>query len=379
MSVVQYNFPTRIRFGAGARKELANALSEQDVTRPLFVTDRGIAGLDFFQGMVTDVNGAGLTASVYSDVVGNPSASQVLQGVAAYRTHHADGIVLVGGGAALDVGKTIALMVHHPGEIFDYEDEKPGALPVDQPIPFIVAIPTTAGTGSEVGRATVISDDVTHVKRIIFSPRLLPPLVLSDPEVTVGLPPHVTAATGVDALSHSVEAFLSKGFHPLCDGIALEGIRLVAKNLITCCQEPGNLDARGKMLMASTMGATAFQKGLGVVHSCAHSLSAVTDMHHGLANALMLPACLRFNMQAVPERLSRMANTVGAGNAPEDFLQWMEDLLHAVDITKGLSHAGVQETQFDKLVELALADGCHGCNPRPVSKEDFEALFREAF
>ncbi len=374
MELVRFNFPTRIVFGPGARKQLVGVLREQGKTRPLFVTDRALAGLEFFQALVADVNCAGMDTTVFSEVGGNPVVSQVMAGAALCKAHKADSLIAIGGGAALDVGKAVALMAEHPGELFDYEDDKPDGRPVDQPIPFIVAMPTTSGTGSEVGRSSVISDDTTHVKRIIFSPRLLAPVVLADPELTLGLSPAVTAATGVDALSHCVEAFLSKGFHPMCDGIALEGIRLVSESLLTCYKEPGNLEARCKMMAASSMGAVAFQKGLGVVHSCAHALSAVCDMHHGLANAIMLPACMRFNTEAVPERLARMAQIIGAGSEANDFMVWLEDLLKKLDIPAGLAAAGVRPEHSARLVEVACKDVCHSCNPRSVSKADFEAL-----
>ena len=269
-------------------------------------------------------------------------------------------------------------MAHHPGELFDYEDDKPDGRPVDQPIPFIVAIPTTSGTGSEVGRSSVISDDKTHVKRIIFSPRLLAPIVLADPELTFALPPHITAATGMDAISHCVEAFVSKGFHPLCDGIALEGVHLAAGSLLQCYREPKHLSSRRDMMAASLMGAVAFQKGLGVTHSCAHALSAVCDIHHGLANALMLAACMRFNASVVPDRLARLAVAAGAGSTPDDFVAWLESLTQSLNVPANLRAAGVSETQIGALTEIAVNDVCHPCNPRAVSREDFEALFRAA-
>ncbi|MCP4643080.1 MAG: iron-containing alcohol dehydrogenase [bacterium] len=378
MDIVRFNFPTCIFFGPGARAKLAEVLKDEGKSRALFITDQGIAGLDFFADLVKSASDAGFATAVFSDVTGNPVASQVRAGAEACRAHQADAVILVGGGAALDVGKTVALMAHHPGDVFDYEDEKADALPVDKEMPFIVAMPTTSGTGSEVGRSSVISDDETHVKRIVFSPRLLPAVVLADPELTLALPPHLTAATGVDALSHNVEAFLSRGFHPMCDGIALEGIRLVADNLVACYREPGNVEARANVMAASTMGAVAFQKGLGVVHSCAHALSAVCDMHHGLANALMMIPCMRFNAEVVPERLARMGAAVGADASTAGFIAWLETWLRDLDIPKGLAEAGVTEDQLDALADGAVNDVCHPCNPRPVTREDFVALFQAA-
>jgi len=378
MELAQFNFPTRILFGPGARQQLIPVLQEQSKKRPIFITDRALAGMDFFQALVKTARNAGLEAAVFSEVGGNPVESQVIAGAAACKAHEADALVAVGGGAALDVGKAVALMAGHPGELFDYEDGKPAARPVDRPIPFIVALPTTSGTGSEVGRSSVISDDKTHVKRIVFSPRLLAPVVLADPELTLGLPPHITAATGMDALSHCIEAFLSKGFHPLCDGIALEGVHLAAGSLVNCYRDPGRLQARCDMMASSLMGAVAFQKGLGVTHSCAHALSAVCDMHHGLANALMLAPCMRFNLPSVPARLARLAVAAGAGATPEDFVTWLEGLTKDLDMPNGLRQAGVSEAQLDALTEIAVKDVCHPCNPREVSRSDFMELFRAA-
>ncbi|HOD49388.1 MAG TPA: iron-containing alcohol dehydrogenase [Candidatus Hydrogenedentes bacterium] len=378
MDVVRFNFPTCILFGPGARRKLTGLLRAEGKSRPLFISDRGVAALGFFSELVTDAANAGFDAGTFSEVTANPAASQVAAGAEVCRAHGADAVVLVGGGAALDVGKAVALMAHHPGNVFDYEDGKPDALPVDREMPWIVAIPTTSGTGSEVGRCSVISDDATHIKRIIFSPRLLPSVVLADPELTLELPPALTAATGIDALSHNVEAFLSTGFHPMCDGIALEAIRLIAGNLVACYREPSNIEARANMMAASTMGAVAFQKGLGVVHSCAHALSAVTDMHHGLANGLMMVPAMKFNKAAVPERLARMASAAGTKAVPGAFITWIQRLLKDLDFPEGLSGAGVSKEQIPALVETALQDGCHTSNPRPVGRNDFKALFRAA-
>jgi alcohol dehydrogenase class IV len=245
----------------------------------------------------------------------------------------------------------------------------------------MIGIPTTAGTGSEVGRSSVVSDDKTHAKKIIFDPKLLIPLVLGDPELTFGLPPAVTAATGFDALTHCVEAFLAKGFHPLADGIALEGVRLVARWLPKAVKEGKSLEARSNMLAASMMGAVAFQKGLGVTHSCAHALSTVFDTHHGLANALMLEACMEFNLEAVPDRLARLGQAVGVKSTDDrelaqGFLKWIPAFKKEVGLPANLRAVGVKETA--KLLDIACADACHPSNPRPVERRDFEKLFARA-
>ncbi len=378
MKPVNFSFPTQIQFGPGVRARLGDVLKTRGKARPLVLTDQGVAGLPFFKSIVADLDKAGLATLVFSGVVGNPVKSQVTAGVAAFKTHNADSLVVIGGGAALDVGKAVALMAHHPGDLFDYEDDKPDGLPVDREIPFIVAMPTTSGTGSEVGRSAVISDDATHVKKIVFSPRLLAPVVLADPELTLGLPAGMTAATGMDALSHCVEAFLSKGFHPMCDGIALEGVRLVSQSLVACVKEPNDIEARTNMMMASMMGAVAFQKGLGVTHSLAHSLSAVCDLHHGLANAIMLPAAMRFNKSAVADRMARLAATVGAGTTADAFVDWLVALNAEIGTPKTLGAVGVQRGHLKALVDIAVEDVCHGCNEKPVTREDFESLFAEA-
>ncbi len=374
MQAASYNFPTRMIFGPGSRAQLGGLLQAQGKSRPLIVTDKGIAGLPFVAEMVETLKGEGLEAAVYSGIQGNPDKPQVTNGVDAYRAHNADSFIILGGGAALDVGKVIALMINHPGDVFDYEDGNPDVPPVDKEIPYNICVPTTAGTGSEVGRSSVISDE-NHVKRIIFDARMMPPLVVADPELTVGLPAGVTAATGVDALSHSVEAFLAKGYHPMADGIALEGIRMVKDNLETAVKEPTNIVARGNMLMASSMGATAFQKGLGVTHSCAHALSAVCDLHHGMAIALMLPTCMRFNAATLPDRMARLQAAV---DTTLSFDAWLEQFNATLGLPANLSAVGVKEEHIAALVKIAVKDVCHGCNVRDVSAEDFEALFKEA-
>lgn len=379
MAFSRFSYPTPIYFGAGVRSQLPEFVKAQGLKRILFVTDRGVAALPWYGKLMSSISESGAQVASFSEIWGNPVKSQVSAGVAAYKAHKADSVIGVGGGAALDVAKAILLMATHPGDLFDYEDDKPGARPFDGEIPFWIAIPTTAGTGSEVGRSSVISDDETHLKKIIFSPKLLARAVFADPELTVELPAKITAATGMDALTHCIEAFLAKGFHPLSDGIALEGIRLAAENLVKAVKNPGDIEARGAMLMSSMMGAIAFQKGLGVVHSCAHALGTTVDMHHGLANGLMIDHALKINLQTVPERFVRMARTVGLKNeTPEGFLAWLAQLKHDVGIAPRMSDHGVKKEHLAKLVEVAIQDGCHGNNPRAVTRSDFEKIFAEA-
>jgi len=375
----RFSFPTTIQFGAGTRDLVGPHLKEAGVKRPLLVTDKGVAALPLHEALLAHLKASGLEAASFSGIWGNPVKSQVTAGVQAFRAHGADAIVGLGGGAALDVAKAIALMVHHPGDLFDYEDDKPGALPFDKEIPYWVALPTTSGTGSEVGRSAVVSDDVTHVKKIIFSPCLLAKVVFADPELTLGLPASVTASTGMDALTHCVEAFLAKGYHPICDGIALEGLRLAAENLVKAVQSPSDLDARGQMMMSSMMGAIAFQKGLGVTHSCAHALGTVVDMHHGLANGVMIDHALAHNTSEVA-RFRRMAATVGlTDTSPGAFLAWLGQLKKEVGIAAGLKSSNVSADKLDALVAVAIDDGCHPNNPVVCTRADFDRIFRAAF
>jgi alcohol dehydrogenase class IV len=394
MAIHQYNFPTRIHFGSGAIKLLPAALKEMGHARPLIVTDKGLAPLPPVVDTQALCGAAGLDAAVFSGVWGNPVKSQVMAGVAAFRAHNADAIVALGGGAAIDVAKAIALMAYHPGDLLDYEDEKPGARPIDLRLPTYLAVPTTAGTGSEVGRSTVISDDETHVKKIMFSPRLMAARVFADPDLTMGLPAFVTAATGMDALTHLVESYLAKGFQPLCDGIALEGVRILARGIgaaVTFARrieageralltDGAHRDARADMLNAALMGGVAFQKGLGVTHSLAHALSTVCDLHHGLVNGICLPYTMAFNKNVAAGKLAELAHAAGIADQTADgFIAWLRDLKAAVGIPRTLADAGVKREHLDRLVAIAVGDACHPNNPKPVVTDDFRALFEAAF
>lgn len=379
MAVHRFSFPTDIHFGSGARHLVGAHLVGVGAHRPLVVTDTGVSTLPMVSDLVGSLRDAGLRVVVFDGVQGNPVESQVSAGVEVGRGHGADSIVGIGGGAALDVAKAIGLMATHPGELFDYEDGREGARPITDAVLELVALPTTAGTGSEVGRSAVIADDTTHVKRIVFSPHLLARSVFADPELTLGLPAPITAATGMDALTHNVEAYLAKAYHPICDGIALEGLRLAGTNLARAVADPTDIDARSAMLMSSMMGAIAFQKGLGVVHSTAHALGTATDMHHGLANAVMIDHALRHNVGAVPERFVVMSEVLGLDEpGPESLLSWLSDLKAEIAMPATLTDAGVGEGLVDRLVTLALDDGCHLENPRPVTDDDFRAIFTRA-
>ena len=386
--VDRFAFPTTIHFGAGARRLVADHLKAAGIRRPLVVTDRGIAALPLLPAFVADL--PGLEAGVYSDISGNPVRRQVMDGAAAYRAHRADAVVGLGGGAALDVAKAIALMAVHPGDILEYAWDHPQVRPIEQPLPWFVALPTTAGTGSEVGRSSVISDDVTHVKKIVFSPALLAKAVYADPELTLDLPPAITAATGMDALTHNVESYLSPAYHPLCDGIALEGVRIAARALPRAVADGRDLGARSDMLMSSLMGAIAFQKDLGAVHSCAHALSTVADLHHGLANAVMIDHVMRFNLPAATAKMAELAHVAGVPgrDAGSDearalaFVGWLTALKAQLAIPAQLSGLAsarkVTRADVPRLVEVATADICHQTNPRKCTAADFEALFAAA-
>ena len=378
MAITRFSFPTTIHFGPGARKLVGPHLAERGLKRPLVVTDRGIAALPLADELMTDLAAAGLAPELFAGVFGNPTATQAMAGAAAYRAHGSDTVVGIGGGAALDVAKIVGVIATKGGEALQYAYDHPHVRAIGADVPWFVALPTTSGTGSEVGRSAVISEDDTHVKRIVFSPNILAKAVFADPELTLGLPPAVTAATGMDALTHNVESYLSPAYHPLCDGIALEGTRIAARALAAAVREPGNLQARADMMMSSMMGAIAFQKDLGAVHSCAHALGTVCDLHHGLANALMIDTVLAWNVAAAPEKFVELAHVVGASGGAEGFLAWLRGLKRTIGIAPSLSAANVKRESIPRLVEIAVADICHRTNPQPVTARDFERLFAEA-
>lgn len=374
----QYNFPTSIRFGAGVIDELAPHLKTEGLKHALIVTDPGLSKLPVFHAVLMRLQAEGLRTTVFSEIAKNPVQSNVLAGVEAFHRDHCDSIVGFGGGASMDVARAIALKAHHPLDLFAYDDALGGDRFVTEAVPHFVTVPTTSGTGSEVGRSTVIADDVTHEKKILFSPRLMAKKVFADPELTMGLPAFVTAATGMDALTHCVEAYLARGFSPLCDGVALEGIRLIAGSLEKATASP-DLESRAKMMMGALMGAAAFQKGLGIVHSLAHPLSTLVDMHHGLANAVMIPYGMEFNLPVSGPRMKTIAETIGLPSpSGETFIAWLRELNRKLGIPARLTELGVSPSQIDKLSDLASLDPCHGSNERPVSRADFFALYQKA-
>jgi alcohol dehydrogenase class IV len=382
-SIHRFSFPTAIEFGAGARHGVGAHLAERKLRRPLIVTDQGLAALPILADFKAELERAGLDTVVFSGVQGNPTGNQVGAGAEAFKTHGADCVIGFGGGAALDVAKAVALMGVHPGNVLEYAWDHPQVRPMDRELPYFIALPTTAGTGSEVGRSSVISDDATHLKKILFSPKLLAKAVFADPELTLALPAKITAATGMDALTHNVESYLSPAYHPLCDGIALEGARIAARALPIAYREPGNIAARSDMLMASMMGAIAFQKDLGAVHSCAHALSTVADLHHGLANGVMIDTVMAFNLPSATEKMGELARVCGAsletGEAgAKAFVGWLAGFKHRLGIPARLGALGVRREQIPALADVAIADICHQTNPRACKRSDFETLFAEA-
>ena len=376
MTITRFSFPTPIHFGAGARKGVAAHLLEQGIRRPLIVTDRALAQLPVLAEFRSHL--AGLDVAVFDGVFGNPVASQVMAGAAAYRAHGADAVIGFGGGAALDVAKVVALMAVHEGDVIEYVWDHPQVRAIVNPLPYFIALPTTSGTGSEVGRSAVVGEDGNHVKRAVFSPHLMAKAVFADPELTLSLPAPITAATGMDALTHNIESYLSPAWHPLCAGIALEGLRIGARALVTAVNDPGNLQARSDMMMSSMMGAIAFQKDLGSVHACAHALGAVVDMHHGLANALMIEPVLAWNFEAVPAKFNDLAHAVGLGDAGAALVPWLAQLKAQIGIRGGLATRGVRPEHLPRLVALAATDFAGATNPRPAAEADYQRLFQQA-
>jgi alcohol dehydrogenase class IV len=378
-SVYQYNFPTIIRFGPGAVKELPDYLSKNQLQYPLIVTDPNVSQLPFFKKIIKDLKLANRSPEVFHNIHKNPVKPDVYLGTEVFDSTKRDSVIGIGGGSAIDVARAIVLRVNHREDLFKYDDLVGGEAYITNEVPHFIAIPTTAGTGSEVGRSAIIADADTHQKKILFSPMLIAKIVFADPMLTMDLPASITAATGMDALTHNMEAFLAKMLHPICDGIALEGISLIHQSLITAVHRP-DLESRSKMLIASMMGAIAFQKGLGVVHSLAHPLSSLLDTHHGLANAVNIPFGMEFNMEGFEEKFKRIARalelTEETGSA---VVKYLHDLNDQINIPHRLRDIGVKEEHIEKLADLAIADFAHPNNPKPVSRQDFKQLYLHAF
>src|SRR4026209_2031907 len=370
--IYQFNFPTIIRFGRDASKELDGYLTANNLSKPLVVTDGTVAQLDFFKTMISRLKKKNLSIEVFSDIHKNPVKSDVYKGTEVYDATQRDAIIGVGGGAALDVARAIVLRVNHREDLFKYDDLIGGDVYVTNDVPHFITIPTTAGTGSEVGRSAIIADDETHQKKILFSPKLLARIVFADPMLTMALPPFITAATGMDALTHNMEAYLAKMPHPLCEGIALEGISLINDSLEKAVNKP-DLESRSKMLIGSLMGAVAFQKGLGVVHSLAHPHSSLLDTHHGRANAVNIPYGMEFNIEGFEPKFKRIAKTLELKEETGDaVVKYLFGLNSKINIPHKLADIGVKPEHIEALADLAIADFAHPNNPKPVTRDNFK-------
>jgi alcohol dehydrogenase class IV len=380
-----FSFPTRIVFGPGAVRELGNEAKKLGIARPLLVTDHGVAACGLAEQIVAEARRAGLAASVFDDVNPNPVEENIQHGLEAYRGGDCDGVIGLGGGSPLDAAKAIRLAVTHSFPLEQYDDQLDGGSRIHPNIPPMIAIATTAGTGSEVGRSTVIILKSTQRKTVIFSPYLMPNVALADPELTLGMPAKITAGTGLDALTHNVEAYLALGYQPLCDAIALQGARLAIQNLPRAVHNGKDLEARNNMLMAAMMGAVAFQKGLGAVHSLAHPLSSIANLHHGTTNGILLPHVLEFNRSSSENRLRDLAVAMqiegvngSATEAASGLISRISELLPEIGIPSTLGALGVTRELIPSLARKAMEDACHQSNPRPCTEADMIALYEKA-
>jgi len=376
-----WNYPTKMIVGPGRIARLADACRSLGMKRPLLVTDPGIAALPMVRGALDANEAAGLPTGLFSDVKGNPIGRNVDDGVRAWREGGHDGIVAFGGGSGIDAAKAVALMAGQDRPLWDFEDVGDNWKRVrEEGVAPIVAVPTTAGTGSEVGRASVITNEQTHEKKIIFHPKMLPGVVISDPELTVGLPPHVTAATGIDAFVHCFEAYCAPSYHPMAEGIALEGMRLIKEFLPRAWRDGTDIEARGQMLVAASMGATAFQKGLGAVHSIAHAVGALYDTHHGLTNAVLLPYVMQHNRSAIENRMDLLCRVLGLepGGGYAAVLDWVLTFRQELGIPETLRDIGVPEDRAGEIGPLAESDPSTGGNPLPMDAAAMRSVFLNA-
>lgn len=373
-----WSYPTAIKFGSGRVCELPLACEELGLKNPLFVTDKVLRDNQITAETLDILNGASISTDVFSDVDPNPNDLNLLEGVAQYKAGNHDGVIAFGGGSALDLGKMIAFMSGQTRPVWDFEDREDWWTRANSDaIAPIIAIPTTAGTGSEVGRASVITDAATKVKKIIFHPKVLPSVVICDPNLTTTMPAHITAGTGLDAFAHCVEAFSSPHYHPMSQGIALEGMRLVIENLPKAYTDPSNIEARSNMMSAAMMGATAFQKGLGAIHAMSHPIGAVFNTHHGTTNAVCMPAVLQLNASKIAERFDRAAPYLGVSGGFEGFCKFVDDFNESFSIPKRLSELGVGKEKLETLVKMALDDPSCGGNPIELTETNLRQLFHD--
>ena len=378
MSSFNWNYPTTMWVGEKRINDLSEACKNLNIKKPLLVTDKGLSNSEIIQNSLKDLNDKGTTAVLFSNVVGNPTGSNVSDGVQVYKKNNCDGVIAFGGGSGLDVGKAIAFMSGQALSIWDFEDVGDNWKKANSDkIAPIIAVPTTAGTGSETGRASVILNEDTGVKKIIFHPKFLPSIVILDPYLTVSLPANITATTGMDALAHNLEAYCAPGYHPMADGIALEGIRLINEWLLKAVEDGSNIKARMNMLTAASMGSTAFQKGLGAIHSLSHPVNGVNNIHHGLSNAIFMPYVLTFNKDVIEKKIIEICNYINLQNKSFDsFIEWIIDLRKKLNIPHKLSDV-IPEKDFDieKLSKLALDDPSTGGNPKKLTLEDMKIMY----
>jgi alcohol dehydrogenase len=373
-----FNYPNPIKFGVGRVKELASLCKAANIHRPLFVTDKGLADTDMAMAILDDLRAANIDVAMFSDVRPNPTEENVLEGCQAFRNGGHDGVISFGGGSALDTGKSVALMHGQTISIFDLEDVGDWWKRADAArIAPNICIPTTAGTGSEVGRAGVITNPRTHEKKIIFHPDMMPKFAVLDPVLTVGLPSKLTAATGFDAFAHCLEAYCTPFYHPLSDGVALEGMRLVKENLAKAVKKGSDLEARGNMLVASSMGATAFQKGLGAIHALSHPFGGLYDAHHGLLNGIIMPYVLKANRKKVEQKIERASAYLGIKGGFNGFLKFVLALRKETGIPNALKDIGIDTQRFDEVAAMALKDPTAEANPIQFTVKQYKALARK--
>ncbi|MGD8838445.1 MAG: iron-containing alcohol dehydrogenase [Gammaproteobacteria bacterium] len=371
-----WSYPTAIRFGAGRIAEIAEACKSAGIEKPLLVTDRGLAGLPITANTLALLDRAGLGKAIFADVDPNPNEHNLEAGIEAFNAGGHDGVIAFGGGSGLDLGKLIAFMCGQTRPVWDFEDVGDWWTRADADvIAPIIAVPTTAGTGSEVGRAGVISNSETHEKKIIFHPKILPAIVICDPELTVGMPPAITAGTGMDAFAHCLEAYCSPHYHPMSQGIAVEGMRLVKENLPRAFADGNDIEARAHMMSAAAMGATAFMKGLGAIHALSHPIGAMYNSHHGTTNAVVMAPVLKFNREAIEERIDRLAAYLGIDGGFDGFLDFVVELNRSLGIPANLTELGVSDPDMDWLVESALKDPSVGGNPVEMNAANTRTLF----
>ena len=378
MQKTNWNYPTTMWVGQDRIKDLSVACKNLDINKPLLVTDKGLAGSDIIQNSLSNLKQNSFEVILYSNVVGNPTGTNVNQGVEIYRKNNCDGVIAFGGGSGLDVGKAVAFMSGQDLPIWDFEDVGDNWTKAkSNSIAPIIAVPTTAGTGSETGRASVILNEDTGVKKIIFHPKFLPSIVILDPLLTISLPPDITAATGMDALAHNLEAYCSPGYHPMADGIALEGIRIINNWLLAAVEDGSNIEARMNMLTAASMGSTAFQKGLGAIHSLSHPVNALNNIHHGLSNAIFMPYVLTFNKNVIEKKIVKICEYLEFQNKTfDEFLNWTLSLRKKLNIPHKLSDViELEKIDIDRLSKMALDDPSTNGNPKKLSLEDMKIMY----